>query len=60
MRTTEKVLQIALFLKTSKFLPASVSTYILSLVWLGLLRRRRLQWSGVLWLEQAKGAEHCG
>ena len=30
MRTTEMVL-IALFLKTSKFLPASVSIYILSL-----------------------------
>ena len=29
MRTTEMVL-IALFLKTSKFLPASVSIYILS------------------------------
>ena len=31
MRTTEMVL-IALFLKTSKFLPAIVSIYILSLI----------------------------
>ena len=42
MRTTEMVL-FAYFLKTSKFIPACISIYILSLDWLDMVVELRVQ-----------------